>query len=87
MACDLKWGSQGEIVVIEKEKIFPGKKCRKIAKSVSTTTFQMQIHGKQTRYNTGRQGSRVGKVSGEEENVSWEGKINVILQYSKSWQD
>lgn len=47
----------------------------------------MQIHGKQTRYNTGRQGSRVGKVSGEKDNVSWEGKINGILQYSKSWQD
>lgn len=47
----------------------------------------MQIHGKQTSYNTGRPESRVGKESREEDNVSWEGKINVILQYRKSWQD
>lgn len=46
----------------------------------------MQIYGKKIRYNAGRQKKRVDRKSGEEDNVSWEENINVILWYNQSWQ-
>lgn len=88
MACDLKLEISKRNCGYEGRKKSPGKmqECgKKITTSRTTTTIKMQIYGKKIRYNAGRQKKRVDRKSGEEDNVSWEENINVILWYNKSW--
>lgn len=78
------WKSQRETEVVEVENFSYGEI---IGVWQNTATIKTQVHGKETRYNTGRQESRVGKESGEEDNVSQERETNVVLWYGASLQD
>ena len=62
-------------------KIIPGKlqEYDKISKSGNIATVETQVHGKKTKCNTEMQASRIGKESGEEDDVSQKRKVNAVV--------